>query len=186
MKLFKIENWQLTLEEEVWGLSAFKKLLERDKSKNKERANAEMLFIFYFCDIKSDYLTMKEDLRIQELKKDIPGLGDKWEVDNLIRDAIDLYRKLSQTVIEKLYLQSLKSASDIGDYLENTAVLLAERDKYDKPVTDISKITMAVQKVPKLMADLKAAYKEVIKEQQDNENKKKGSKNFNTFENGFE
>src|SRR3970282_2474580 len=119
MKLFKIENWQLTLEEEVWGLSAFKKLLERDKSKNKERANAEMLFIFYFCDIKSDYLTMKEDLRIQELKKDIPGLGDKWEVDNLIRDAIDLYRKLSKTVIEKLYLQLLKSASDIGDYLEN-------------------------------------------------------------------
>ena len=35
------------------------------------------------------------------------------------------------------------------------------------------------------MADLKAAYKEVVKEQEDNENKKKGSKSFNTFEDGF-
>jgi hypothetical protein len=181
-----MEKWQLTVSEEVWGLSAFNKLLQRDKSKTKERANAEMLFIFYFCDIKSDYLTMKEELRIEELKKDIPGLGEKWVVDGLIEEAIALYRKLSQTVIEKLYLQSLQSASDIGDYLEHTAALLAERDNYGKPIIDISKITMAVQKVPKLMADLKSAYKEVIKEQEDNENKKKGSKKFNTFEDGFE
>jgi hypothetical protein len=129
---------------------------------------------------------MKEELRIEELKKDIPGLGEKWVVDGLIEEAIALYRKLSQTVIEKLYLQSLQSASDIGDYLEHTAALLAERDNYGKPTIDIGKITMAVQKVPKLMADLKSAYKEVIKEQEDNENKKKGSKKFNTFEDGFE
>ena len=129
---------------------------------------------------------MKEGLRTEELKKDIPGLGDKWKVDELVQEAIALYRKLSQTVIEKLYLQSLKSASDIGDYLENTGILLAERDRHGKPVTDISKITMAVQKVPKLMSDLKSAYKEVVKEQEDNENKKKGSKKFNTFEDGFD
>ncbi len=184
MKLFKMENWQLLIEEEAWGLSAFKKLLERDKSKDKIRANAEMLFIFYFCDIKSDYLMMSEEKRIQELKHDISELGPDWELDELVKDAIELYKKVSQTVIEKLYLQSLQSASDIGDYLEHTAALLAERDNYGKPTIDISKITMAVQKVPKLMADLKAAYKEVIKEQLDNDNKKKGKQKFNTFEDG--
>jgi len=185
MKLFQMENWTLVVSEEIWGLSAFNKLLQRDKTKDKIRANAEVLFIFYFCDIKSDYLMMPEDKRIEELKHDITELGPTWEVDNLVKDAIELYKKLSQTVIEKLYAQSLQSASDIGDYLEHTAALLAERDNYGKPTIDISKITMAVQKVPKLMADLKAAYKEVIKEQLDNDNKKKGSKKFNTFEDGL-
>jgi hypothetical protein len=185
MKLFQMENWTLKLSEEIWGLSAFNKLLKRDKSKDKIRANAEMLFIFYFCDIKSDYLMMSEEKRIEELKHDILELGPDWEVDELVKDAIELYKKVSQTVIEKLYLQSLQSASDIGDYLEHTAALLAERDNYGKPTIDISKITMAVQKVPKLMADLKAAYKEVIKEQLDNDNKTKGKQKFNMFEDGL-
>lgn len=185
MKLFKLKNWQLTVSEEAWGLSAFKKLLDRDKTKGKQIAHAEMLFIYYWCDIKSDYTAMSEPDRLIELKKDIDGLSDDWEIDEDMKAAIALYSKF-ETIIERLYRQAYQSASDIGDYLENTKALLDERDKYGKPVIDIAKISAANSRMPKLMADLKAAYKEVIKEQEDNENKKKGSKSFNTFENGFE
>lgn len=184
MKLFKIEKWSLFLEEEVWGFSAFNKLLKRDKTKEKEIALKEMLFVYFYTDVKSDYLHMQDEEKLIEIKKDI-GLPVKWKLDKDILDAIELYKKLSHTVIEQLYLQSLKSAAAIGDYLENSAELLAERDNNGRPVNDISKITMAVQKIPKLMGDLKAAYKEVVKEQEDNENKKKGSKSFNIFEDGF-
>ena len=54
-----------------------------------------------------------------------------------------------------------------------------------KVVTDIAKITASVQKVPKLMSDLKAAYIEVVKEQEDKDNRQKGSKTFNIFEDGL-
>jgi hypothetical protein len=185
MKLFEMKQWQLTVSSEVWGLSAFKKLLDRDKSKNKTRANSELLFIFYFCDIKSDYLTIKEDLRIEELKHDIVDLGPDWIVDDDIKAGIDLYKKISQTVIGKLYSQSLQSATDVGDYLENTAVLLTERDNQGKPITKIADITRGLKDVKFIMRDLKAAEKELIKEQEDNENKKKGAKSFNAFEDGF-
>lgn len=184
MHLFKFERWQLTVSEEAWGLKPFKAILDRDKSKDKEVATAEMLFIFYWSDIKSNYKTMNETDRLEELKKDITGLPKGWEPDEVVQAGIDLYTK-HETVIEKLYRQTAKSASDIGDYLENTKDLLNERDVQGRPVTDINKITMSVQKVPKLMSDLKLAYKEVVKEQKDNEDKKKGSQKFNTFEDGF-
>jgi hypothetical protein len=185
MKLFKVEKWKLIVAEEAWGLLPFKAILDKDKTKEKEIALKEMLFIYYFCDVKSNYLHMPEVDRISEIKRDV-GLKEEWVMNPEVKAAVDFYVNRSQTVIERLYSQSLKAASDIGEYLSNTGVLLRERDKADRPVNDISKITNAVQKVPKLMADLKAAYKEVVKEQEDNENKQKGSKKFNTFEDGFQ
>lgn len=184
MKLFQLKDWTLVVSEEAWGLSAFKKLWDRDKTKDKTVAHAELLFVWYWCDVKSDYATMGVETRLQELTKDVSGLPDNWEKDEAIDGAIELYRKF-ETITEKLYRQSYASATAIGDYLENTKALLAERDAGGKPVTDISKITTANGRMPKLMADLKAAYKEVVKEQIDNENKKKGSQSFNLFEDGF-
>lgn len=186
MKLFEMKNWQLTVSEEAWGLLPFKKILDRDKTKDKSIANKEILFVFYYCDIRSIYLDMEpEEVKISEIKKDI-NLSKDWEIDTVMKDAIDLYNKSNQSIIQKLYKQAIKSASDIGDYLENTAELLEERDNHGKPIVDISKITTALGRIPKLMGDLNAAYKEVVKEQEELGGQKKGSKKFNTFENGFE
>ena len=184
MKLFKLEKWQLIVSEETWGLVPFKTLLERDKDKDKSNALKELLYVYYYADVKSDYLTMEEDVRTVEIKKDI-GLKESWEIDPEVQAAIDFYKKRSRSIIGQLYEDALISAQAIGSYLRNTTALLYERDNNGRPVNDISKITNAVQKVPKLMGDLKASYKEVVKEQEDNENKTKGSRAFNTFEEGF-
>jgi hypothetical protein len=185
MKLVEFKNWNLTVLEEAWGLSPFSKILKRDKTKDKEIALKEMLFIFYYCDIRSYYVQLEEKQRAEEIKVDI-GLPDKWVLDEVIQEGIEMYEKNSQSVVEKLYKQSLKAASDIGDYLEDAKELLNERDKLGKPTMDISKITTALSKIPKLMADLKAAYKEVLKEQEELAGKKKGSREFNIFERGLE
>lgn len=185
MNLFEVKDWELTVKEEVYGLLPFKKLIDRDKTKDKQIALKELLFIYFYCDIKSDYnYLMSDKEKEKEIKKDI-GLPSKWKIDKDIENAIELYKEKSQTVIQKLYSQSLKSVSEIGNYLENTKELLEERDDRGKPVLDISKITTAVQRVPKLMSDLKAAYKEVVKEIEDTENKRKGSQSFNIFEDGL-
>lgn len=184
MKLFDLKGWNLTVSEEAWGLVPFSKILKRDKTKEKEIALKEMLFVYFFCDIRSNYLHMDEDTRCNEIKKDV-GLPDKWEKDVIIDEAIEFYSKRSKSVVQQLYEDTLMSAQAIGNYLRRTDELLEERDNYGKPVYDITKITNANEKVPKLMANLKAAYKEVVKEIDDNENKKRGSKSFNTFEDGL-
>lgn len=181
MKLFEMVNWELRITDQAWGILVFKKLLTRDKTKDKEKALKEMLFIWHYADIKSDYMHLTDlKERTSEIKKDI-GLPKPWKIDKDLTLAINFYKQ-DRSVIEKLYRDSLASGHAIGDYLSRTKELLAERDVQGKVVTDIAKITQSVSKMPKLMADLKAAYKEVVKEQEDKEGRKKGSKAFNVFE----
>lgn len=182
MKLFEMKNWNLQVAEEAWGISAFSKILKRDKSKQKEIAMKEMSFVWFFADIKSNYNYIADtEERVAEIKNDI-SLPEKWEYDEVMQEAVRVYIKNSQSVIEKLYLQSLKAAQDVGNYLENTDVLLAERNDKGGVITDIAKITGSLEKVPKIMGMLKAAYKEVVKEQEETENRQKGSKTMNMFE----
>ncbi len=185
MKLFEVIEWQLTVSEEAWGLAPFKKILDRDKTKDKEVSLKEMLFIFFYCDIKSNYINFPPDQRESEIKHDIK-LPSKWKIDKVIIEAIALYERISTSVVEKLYIQSLKAATDIGNYLENTEALLNERDENGRIVTDINKITQSVARIPILMRDLKAAYLELVKEREDITKKTKGSKKFNLFEDGGE
>lgn len=177
-----MKNWELTVREEVWGLAPFAKLLARDKSKDKSKALKEVLFIWHYSDVKSDfqYITDSKE-RIASIKKDLK-LPNAWKVDSVMEDALECYDRLSGTVIQTLYKQTLSAVSAIGNYLANTQALLDERDAQNKIVTDIAKITSSVQKVPKLMSDLKDAYKEVVKEQEDADSRKKGSRTMNSFE----
>lgn len=183
MKLFEIRNNELQVSDEAWSLLAFKKLRDRDKTKYKETCLKELAFIYYYCDIRSDYLSNQPDERLKLIRKDV-GLPSKWKIDKDIEAAMKLYSK-HDTVIEKLYRQTLKAVTAIGNYLENTEALLKERDLKGTPVYDIAKISASVQKVPKLMSDLQSAYKQVVKEKEDMANKKKGSQSFNTFEDGL-
>ncbi len=185
MKLFEFKNWQLSVRDESWALLPFKKILKRDKSRTKEIALNEMFFIWYFADIQSDYLIITDlKLREEEIKKDL-SLPDNWKIDSVIEEAIAFYEQRSLTVIGKLYKNALKSANDTGDYLEMTDVLLRERNDKGGTVTTLPMIVAAQEKLPKIMQNLAAAEKELLKQQQDVENRMKGSKKMGMFEDGL-
>ena len=185
MKLFEFKDWTLSVREEAWGLSPFKKILKRDKSRDKAMALKEMLFIYYYSDIKSDYSIITNELiKTEEIKKDV-GLPEDWKIDSTMKEAIDFYESRSITTIGKLYRDALKAANDVSDYLRNTDIILAERDDRGKPVTTVNVITAAINQVNKLMKDLKAAEKEVVKEQQELEGRMKGSKTMSIYEEGL-
>jgi len=186
MNLFKLVNWQLEVDEVAWGLEPFHKLLVRDKSKGKERALKDMLFIYYFADIRSDYLYITdENQRIKSICKDM-NLPSKWKIDATLQTAIDLYIERSTTVIRKLYQAASKSADAVALHLSNTKALLKERDDRGKPVHTINTITAALKQVPTIMKDLKEAEKQVIKEKNDVSGKQKGAKTFGMFEEGLD
>lgn len=185
MNLFKLVNWQLEVEEVVWGLEPFNKLLIRDKTKGKEKALKDMLFIYYFGDIRSDYSYLTDEKqRVIEIIKDM-GLTKNWKIDPILQVAIDFYIERSTTIIGKLYKAASKSANDVAEYLEGTKTLLSERDDKGKPVHTINTITAALKQVPGIMKDLKTAEKEVIKEKEDNIGKSKGARTFGMFEDGL-
>ncbi len=184
MRLFEFNDYTLSVREEVWGISVFKKILKRDKSRTKELALKEMLFIYYYCDIKSDYMIVKEEYRVEEIIKDIE-LPSNWKIDSVMQEAIDFYRLRSVTILGKLCMNAMKAANDISEYLSHTDVLLNERNEKGTPVYTLAGIMGGLDKMKKVMLDLKTAEKEIIKEQFDTENQMKGSKAMGMFENGL-
>ena len=178
-------NYSVTYSPLLLTLSPFKKIIDRDKTKGKEIAIKELSFIAFFADIRSDYMyIVSDEERAAELVKDLE-LPKDWKVDNIIKQAIEFYTSRSTTVNSSIYKSACKAAIDISNYLNKTDVLLDERDENGKVVTDISKITSALEKVPKIMANLNSAHTELIKEQKITEGRTKGSKTFNMFEDGL-
>lgn len=182
MKLFEMKQWELTVREEAWGLAPFAKILKRDKTKDKSKALKDMLFIWHYSDIKSDFQYITDDVERAEVVINEINLPTTWKIDKVIEEGIRCYNEHSTTIIETLYRQTLKGASAVGEYLGNSDTLLKERDAHGKVVNDIAKITSSIQKVPKMMSDLKDAYREVVKEKEDMDNRKKGSRTMNMLE----
>jgi len=50
-----MKDFNLQVAPELWGLLPFKVILKRDKSRGKEQAFKEVLFIYYYTDVRSDY-----------------------------------------------------------------------------------------------------------------------------------
>ena len=184
MNGFTLRDYVLTVEDNMCGLIPFKKILKRDKSRDKDRALKEMLFIYYYSDIKSDYLIIDSKFRIEEIKKDI-GLPEDWRIDSILQEAIDFYEERSLTVVGKLYKNALAAANDISEYLTKTKELLEERDERGKPVTTLTTIVGGISKIKTVMQDLKAAEKELIKERIETEGKMKGKQSMGMFELGL-
>jgi hypothetical protein len=181
-----MKDYNLHVSEETWGLLPFKTILKRDKNRNKETAFKEVLFIYYYTDIRSDYVYLTDDKeRTVEIIKDI-GLPADWKVDSVIQEAISFYKSKSISPIAKLYKSSLKAADDISKYLEQADELLAKRTDKGSVVTPLSTVTSALKAVPGIMKELKAAYKEVLAEQKELEGRTKGSRTMGLFEDGFE
>lgn len=185
MNGFTLKDYSLTIDDSVWGLLPFKKILKRDKSRNKDMAMKEMLLVYYYTDIKSDYLIMDEKERLTEIIKDI-GLPEDYKLDDTIKEAIEFYEKRSLTVIGKLYKNALKAANDISEYLTKTGELLEERDNNGKPVNTLATIVGGISKIKTVMQDLKAAEKELIKEKVETEGRMKGSREMGMFEQGLQ
>ena len=184
MNGFTLRDGILTVDYNLWGLEKFKKILKRDKSRNKDLALKEMLFIYYYTDIKSDYLIIDIKLRTNEIIKDIQ-LPDNWKIDSIMEDAINFYEERSLTVIGKLYKNALLAANDISEYLTKTKELLEERDDRGKPVTTLTTIVGGISKIKVVMQDLKAAEKELIKEKVETEGRMKGQQAMGMFESGL-
>jgi len=184
MNGFLLKDGVLTIEDQIWGLEPFKKILKRDKSRNKDLALKEMLFIYYYTDIKSDYLIIDIKFRTKEIINDLQ-LPDNWKIDSIMQDAINFYEERSLTVIGKLYKNALLAANDVSEYLTKTKQLLEERDDRNKPVTTLTTIVGGISKIKVVMQDLKAAEKELIKEKIETEGRMKGQQQMGMFESGL-
>lgn len=161
MNLFTYEGYKLTISPEALVLKPFKQIWDRDKSKNKEKAMQELGFIYFFCDIRSDYQYIVNEADRELAIKDGEGLPQSWKPDAKIKEAIEFYNSFKSSSI--LLLEDTRYAVDkLRKLLRD--IDLSQTDDKGKPIYTLNTITATIKQVPSLVKDLDEAERAISKE----------------------
>jgi predicted RecB family nuclease len=181
MKLVRIVNYKLEIEEELLLLKPFKEIYKADKSKEKSKFFDFLTIIYYTYDPRSDYnYITNEEERLKEVcvsnGLDIPKFTAK-EIE-----CIELYKQLTTTISSALLKSTRIAIGKVQEFLENLN-MYATDDK-GKPLYGINTVTSAIKQIPALVKEVMEAEKMVAKEIEES-GRARGGNNKKLFEDGF-
>lgn len=183
MKLFKYEGYRVVISEEALILKPFKTIWKRDKSSTKEKALAELGFIYFFCDPRSDYMFIidEEDRKNQIIEQE--GLTPKWKPDKTVLEGITLYKYLTQTA-SSLLLEDTKAVIEkVRNQLKE--IDLTQTDEKGRPVYTLNTVVSTIKQIPQLSKELIEAERLLGREIDEN-TRMRGSGAKKLFEDGFD
>lgn len=156
MNIFSYDSLykQLEINEpEILLVREFKALLDKDKSKQKEKAFRELTYIYLALSWKSPYNQYSEQERHEEALND-SGLTEEEFNNPTFREACRKFRALQDSNKSIKLLEAARTATDqFIDYF-NTIIDLNERDQNGKPV-------FSAEKVMKEMAQLSKVHEQL-------------------------
>lgn len=155
ISLFKKEGYDIVISDEAFTLKPFRLIWNRDRSKGKEKAIAELGFIYHFSDARSDYNKQLVDPKErEEAIKEGEGLPKEWKPDKLVQEAIKFYESFKP--MSALLLEDTRIAVDKLRRLLRD-IDLSEVDDKGKPKYTLNTITATIKQVPELAKSLREA-----------------------------
>ena len=174
MKLFKYEGYEVRVAPEALLLLPFKKLWNRDKSKNKERAMLELSFLYFYCDPRSDYQYLIEDEDRLEAVKEGIGFDKDWKPDAMLKAAISFYGTFDSSAA-RLLRMAAKEIEKMSDNLDNMT---------PTSYKEIKEQAAAMSMIPKIASMIQEAEKKLNEEEEYGE--AKGSIEKTLFDDGLD
>lgn len=181
MNLFTLKNYKVYISEEAYLLAPFKKLWDRDRTKDKSRALQELGLVYFVCDIRSDYqYIIDEEERIKEVIQG-EGMPKNYVLDKDVRDAMEFYKSFRTTA--EIFLEGTRvAANNFRNYLINIDL----NEEIDgKPKYNVGSVATALKQMPQLITDLNKAEIAVKKERDEEKSIRGGGANLSMFENGI-
>lgn len=173
MKLFKYEGYKVTVSEEALLLKPFRAIWDRDKGRKKERALAELGFVYFMEDPRSDYMYIVDEEERAAAVLEGEGLPKSAALDSLVRDARVFYASFKPTAA--LLLEDTKVAVEKLRALLRDIDLTAT-DAKGKPIYTLSNVTSTIKQVPVLAKDLDEAEKALASEMRESKARGSGQK----------
>ena len=166
MNLFKYENDILTIDPMAYSLVPFKVIWDRDKTKSKKNAFAEMSYVFFMTDYKSDFSDILDDddrsvevIKVLDLKKG-------WKPDLKISDAIEFYKQRKDGIAMRMLGSAKILASKIEKYCRT--VDLNEKNEKGAYVHNVKQINEVLQQFGRTIDSLNKLEDQVKKEVAEN------------------
>ena len=173
MKLLKYEGYKVVIEPELLVLKPFKQIWTRDRTINKDRALAEIAFIYFMADPRSDYQYLVDEKERMEAIKEGEGLPSKWQPDRIVTEAMDFY--MSFKPISALLLEDTRFMVD--KYRKR----LKAQEFDDLEIKDLKEVGALIKQIPPLVKDLDEAEKALNSEMKSS-GKMRGSGEKTIFE----
>lgn len=151
MKLLRYEGYKVVIEPELLVLKPFKQIWTRDRTINKDRALAEIAFIYFMADPRSDYQYLVDEKERMEAIKEGEGLPPKWQPDRIVTEAMDFY--MSFKPISALLLEDTRFMVD--KYRKR----LKAQEFDDLEIKDLKEVGTLIKQIPPLVKDLDEAEK---------------------------
>lgn len=159
MKLLKYEGYKVVIEPELLTLKPFKQIWTRDKTVNKDKALAEIAFIYFMTDPRSDYQYLVDDNERMEAIKEGEGLPAKWQPDKIVTEAMNFY--MSFKPISALLLEDTRFMVD--KYRKR----LKAQEFDELEIKDLKEAGTLIKQIPSLVRDLNEAEKALNSEMRD-------------------
>ena len=154
MRLIEFDGMEFKVADEAFLVRPIRELFEKDKSKRKEDFWRQISYMWFMCDPRSSYQYLTDPIeRSVEIKKQ-EGLGDDWEPSDLLKEAMDIYRKQTITTSAILLEGMRKGIDKLSSFLSTTAFT-------DKSVASM---TSALRQIPELAKALSDAEKSLAKD----------------------
>lgn len=181
--MFDLINNQVTISEEAYVLLPFKALWDRDKSKTKARALAELGHIYFMEDFRSDFSDIVDEVEREAEVNRVVSLPESYSEDEVVRVAREFYRKRSEEILPLLMLRDAKSVIDKMRAFYREVDFL-ETDKNGKSKYDISKVASVIEKSASILKGL-ADLEDMVRKEVQNKKDRVGSKLKAPFEDGI-
>lgn len=173
MKLLRYEGYKVVIEPELLVLKPFKQIWTRDRTINKDKALAEIAFIYFMADPRSDYQYLVDEKERMEAIKEGEGLPPKWQPDKIVTEAMDFY--MSFKPISALLLEDTRFMVD--KYRKR----LKAQEFDDLEIKDLKEVGALIKQIPPLVKDLDEAEKALNSEMKSS-GKMRGSGEKTIFE----
>jgi len=150
-KLFDIDKGKVVLNPTTLWIPEFKKLWDRDKKKNKDRAIAEISYIVFMYSFQSPYQAYSEKEREQKVREDFLTKFEKWEPDDAVKDAIVKFNDLQDSVSLRLLRSTKLALETIEEYFktanpEDISTIVKNAKELGNLVQSLDKLERQVQK----------------------------------------
>lgn len=185
MKIIRYEDYQIKLADEAFLVRPIRRLFNADRSSQKEQFWRQMSYMYHMISPASplSYILNDEERSAEIIQQE--GLPADFKPSEMLKEAMEIYRKLTITPSQKLLESSLIAADTVSNFLSDPSILDKVDDK-GRPLYQISSITAALKNVEGIVSSLQTLQKKVEQELQDGEGKARGSQELTVGDIGLD
>ena len=166
MKLIEYSDYQIKIADEALLVRPIRRLFNADRSERKEKFLQQMSYLYFVCDPRSSYSYILDEEERKQAVIQQEGLPSDFKPSEFLLEAMEIYKKHTMTVSQKLLSDALVGANSVGTFLRT--VDLTETDDKGRPKYQVSQITAALKNLEGIINTIQTLQKKVEQEIVDN------------------